>query len=146
MITIEQSEPTVSRCECCGGTTTRLTRFVYKDGDARAVYYARFSNNHPDGIVALLVSIGEWGEAATPDDRVAFAMELRDGGERFEVGVTDASASPWNDAKVVGRILDRSEALAHPLLREAFHIVDHAVAEDAPLRAYFELSESSRPN
>jgi hypothetical protein len=45
-------------------------------GDARAVYYAQFSNNHPDGVVAMLVSIGEWGEGTTPADRVAFAMEF----------------------------------------------------------------------
>jgi hypothetical protein len=40
MLTIEFEKPHQSVCECCGGTTTSLTRFVYRDDDAFAVYYA----------------------------------------------------------------------------------------------------------
>ena len=48
MLRIEYEDPVESGpCECCGGTTTSLTRFVYSDGDAYAVYYARFSDSHP---------------------------------------------------------------------------------------------------
>ena len=86
----------------------------------------------------MLVSIGEWGEGRTPGERRAFALELRDGGERVEVGVMDAASSLWRDAKIVGRILDRAEALDNPLLQEAFHIVDHALVEDGPLKHYFD--------
>ncbi len=146
MLTIEQNNPVASRCDCCGGTTTRLTRCVYKDGDARAVYYAQFSDDHPDRVVAMLVSIGEWGEGATPADRVAFALELRDDGDQYGVGVTDASESPWCGAEIVGRILDRREALAHPMVREAFEVVDQALVDDEPLQAYFRRSASTRPN
>jgi hypothetical protein len=143
VLTIEQDEPRRSLCECCGGTTTTLTRFVYRDGDAHAIYYARFSDNHPNASVDLLVSIGEHGEGTAEQDRVAFAMELRPGDG---VRVTDADESPWRDATVIGRILNRSEGLEHPLLREAFHIVDHAVLEDAPLRSYLERAATFRPS
>lgn len=91
----------------------------------------------------LLVSFGDYGEGTSEKDRVAFAMELRPGDG---VMVTDADQSPWCDAKVVGRVLDRSEGLAHPLIQEAFDIVDHAVLEDEPLRAYLERAETFRPN
>jgi hypothetical protein len=49
--------------------------------------------------------------------------------------VIDASESPWKNAKVIGRILDRVEALAHPLIDEVFHITDHMVEDDALLRS-----------
>jgi hypothetical protein len=142
-LTIESRTPARTRCECCGGTTTTLTRFVYKDGNAHGIYYARFSDNHPNAGVSLLVSIGDYGEGTSAKDRVAFAMELRPGDG---VRVADADQSPWRDAKVVGRVLDRSEGLAHPLVQEAFDIVDHAVLEDEALRTYLERADTFRPN
>jgi hypothetical protein len=136
MLTIEfeparESEP----CPCCGGKTTALTRFVHKDGDAHAIYYARFSD-HPERIVLATVGLGEWGEDTTPEQRVAFAFELRSAESEFQVGILDAMHSPWREAKVIGRTLDRAEALAHPLLKEASRVTDHMVSDDTPIREY----------
>ncbi|HEV7669669.1 MAG TPA: hypothetical protein VGS22_14190 [Thermoanaerobaculia bacterium] len=82
-------------CECCDGRTTSLTRFVHLDGEAYAIYYARFSDNHPDRAVLATVSIGEWGEGSTPDQRVAFALRIWPGKENHNVAVLDAAESPW---------------------------------------------------
>lgn len=137
MLTIEFEPPNESEpCECCGGRTTALTRFVYCDGDAYAIYYARFPNNHPDRVVVATVSLGEWGEDSTPEQRVAFAVELRAAKNAYQVGLIDAERSPWHEAKTIGRTLNRDEALAHPRLREAFHVIDHMVADDLPIREY----------
>lgn len=137
MLTIEFEPPNKSApCKCCGGQTTSLTRFVYRDGDAYAVYYAKFSDNHPDRVVVATVSLGEWGEDATPEQRVAFAMELRSTASEYQVGLIDATRSPWREAEVIGRTLDREEALVHPLVKEAFRVTDHMVAEDEPIRSY----------
>ena len=46
MLTIEFEAPTESTCECCGNVTVRLTRFVYRNGDAYAVYYAQWTAAH----------------------------------------------------------------------------------------------------
>lgn len=137
MLTIEyepakESEP----CPCCGGKTTSLTRFVHRNGDAHAIYYAKFTDNHPERVVVATVSLGEWGEGTTPEQRVAFALELRSDEANFKVSVTDAESSPWREAKIIGRTLNRNEALVHPLIKEAFHITDHMVSEDAPIKEY----------
>ena len=137
MLTVEyepenQSEP----CDCCGGRTTSLTRFVYNDGDAYAVYYAKYSNNHPEHVVVATVSLGEWGEGSTPEQRVAFALELRANDNEYKVGLINAEFSPWQNAKTIGRTLNREEALAHPLVKEVFHVTDHMVSDDAPIREY----------
>jgi hypothetical protein len=138
MLTFEFEDPSRSTCECCGGMTTRLTRFVYRDNDAYAIYYAMFSDNHADQIVKMLVSLGEWGEDSDPNQRKAFALDLRVGADQYEIMVTDASESPWHEPSVLGRILDREEALRDALIDEVFHITDHAVEEDEPLKRYLE--------
>lgn len=137
MLTIEFEPPVESApCECCGGRTTRLTRFVRSDGDAYAIYYALFSDGHPGRAVSVTVSIGEWGEGSTPDQRVAFALELRATDSQYQVGIVDADQSPWREATFIGRTLDRGEALAHPRIKDVFHITDHIVVEDKPVNAY----------
>jgi hypothetical protein len=127
-------------CECCGGTTTTLTRFVYKDGGAYAVYYAGFSDNHAERLVKAALSIGEWGEGSSVAQRTAFALELRAGPENYEVHVCDAASSPWRDSALLGPMLDREAALAHPLVDEVFHITDHMFLEDEPLKAYLDAA------
>jgi hypothetical protein len=138
VLTIEFEKPTQSTCECCGGTTTRLTRFVSRDGDAYAVYYATFSDNHPDRSVSMVVSLGEWGEAATPEQRLAFPLVLRAGTENYEVTVVDAETSPWRETTLLGRVLDRAEALAHPWIADVFHITDHVVEEDIVVKRFLD--------
>ena len=138
MLTIETDEPPATTlCECCGGTTTRLTRFVYKDGDAFAVYYAMFSGNHPERVVRLAVGLGDWGDEAGPEDRRSFGLVMRSTDEAYEVTVVDADESPWRNSEIIGRMLDREEALAHPWIEDVFHITDHVVEEDPVIKAYF---------
>jgi hypothetical protein len=139
MLTIDFEPPAQSEpCECCGGRTTSLTRFVHSDGNAFAIYYARFSENHAERVVVATVSIGEWGEDSTPEQRCAFVLRLWPDCEHHNVTVLDAADSPWRDATLIGRTLDRVEAMAHPRLQDVFHIADHMVLEDAPLRDYLE--------
>jgi len=138
MLTFEFANPSSSTCECCGGITTRLTRFVYRDDDAYAIYYAMFSDNHSDRIVKMVISLGEWGEDSDPDQRRAFALNLKVTAERYEVTVTDSSDCPWQKATVLGRVLDREEALRDPYIKEVFHITDHVVMEDEALKKYLD--------
>jgi hypothetical protein len=141
MITIEFEPPRVSKCDCCDGMSTWLTRFVYLDGDAHAVYYAAFSDNHPEHYVSLIVSIGEWADGAPPSGRVAVPMRLWAGADKHNVTVTDASDSLWRDARILGQILNREEALAHPRIKEVFHITDHIFAEDLPVKEYLRRTD-----
>jgi hypothetical protein len=133
---IELSEPSSSRCDCCGGLTVRLTRFVYRDGDAFAVYYAAYANNHPDSEVAILVSLGEWGEGSEAADRAAFLCLLRPTEGSYEVMLGDAARSHWRDAETVGKKLSREEALGHPWKATAFEVLDEAALHDPSLRGF----------
>ena len=137
MLSAEFEPPKDSqRCACCGGLTTQLTRFVYRDGDAYAIYLAQFSNNHPDRVVLATVSLGEWGGDSTAQDRVAFALQLGVSDAAYQVSVLSAEESPWREKQILGRTLDRKEALSHPRIDEVFEVTDFMVAEDEPLKEY----------
>jgi hypothetical protein len=137
MIEIEFKEPHVSKCNCCGHETITLTRFVHKDGEAHAIYYAKFTKEHPDKFVSGIISIGEWGDKALPKDRVAFPFRIWTYENNFQVGLVDSNESPWSNETFLGPILDRKDGLNHPWVKEIFHITDHIVMEDNVIIEYF---------
>ena len=139
MLELEFEPPSESDpCECCGGVTTALTRFVLQDGYAFAVVYMSFSNDHEDRVVKAVISAGKWWDGSGPSDRTAFALELRSGSENYEVTACDAHTSPWHGVELIGQMLDREEALVHPLASDVFHITDHLFDEDVVLKTYLD--------
>jgi len=137
MLRIEFEEPRYDKCECCGNTTTRLTRFVYLDDYAHAVYYVMFTDGHEDKVAYTLIGLGEWGEESTPAERTAFSVKIWIRDEKWAVTVTDREESPWSHTDYLGEILNRDEALDHPMINDVYHITDHIVLEDIPVINYF---------
>ena len=131
---IEFCEPDQSVCECCGGITTKLTRFVERQGAAFAVYFARFSDNHEDGYVSVLAGFGDWSDGAEPAARTAFGFRIWTAEDSYQVGLVDADED-W-ETDYLGRKLMRDEALTHPLKQELFDLSDHIVECDQPIVEY----------
>lgn len=138
---IEMSEPSTSHCDCCGGLSVRLTRFVYRNGDAFAIYYAAYSNNHPGNELAMLVSLGEWGEDSDPSQRTAFYCRVRPTDDSYEVMLGDADQSAWSDVAIIGEKLSRERARQHPWTKTAFEVLDEAFVQDRSLRGFLERAQ-----
>jgi hypothetical protein len=117
--------------------TVRLTRFVYNGGDAHAVYYAAYTDGHPERELSGLLGLGEWGEDGSPSDRVAFPFLIWADQENFNVTLVDATESPWSHVTLLGRIVDRAEALEHRWIKDVFHITDHMVRDDKVIADFF---------
>lgn len=130
---IEFAEPSTFNCDCCGGLTVRLTRFVFKDRDAFAVYYAAYSNNHAENELGMLVSLGEWGEGSEPAQRVAFYCRVRPTDDSYEVMLGDAADSAWGDVEIMGEMLSRDAARQHRWKATAFEVLDDAFVQDPSL-------------
>jgi hypothetical protein len=138
MLRIEFEEPTKSVCECCQNITTNLTRFVYRDNDAFAVYYVQFTQGHSEKRLSGIIGLGEWGDDSIgPEARVAFPFEIWLNGDNFQIGLADAIDSPWSHVTFFGRILDRKEALTHEWINDVFHITDHMVVDDKEIANHF---------
>ena len=130
---IEFCEPSFYDCDCCGHRTTRLTRFVTRDGDAFAAYYAHFSNGPEHCDVQLLVGFGPWGEPDEPEARTAIAFRIWNMEDNLNVMLMDAD--DWS-TDYLGRRLSREEALASPWKQEVFDLSDHIVICDRPIVEY----------
>ncbi|NOJ79802.1 hypothetical protein [Myxococcus xanthus] len=143
MLSFQFLPPRTSRCDCCGGTATRLQGYVYRDGVNHAVYFAQYTDIHPERIVSFVVSLGEWGKGGPEGKRVAFVLALRKGEDNLEMTVTDSVDSPWKRIRLLGQMLDREEALAHPWLKEVFLITEQVFQQDAEVLRYFNPTAAS---
>ena len=130
---IEFGRASTSRCSCCGKRSHTLRGFVSSDEAACAAYVA----GHEEREGTLLVSIGDWGEGATPADRSSVCMKVRAVDGRPQVMVVGPEGCPWSDAQVFGDILPRAEALARPDIQKCFHVVDHVLESDDRFTRYF---------
>ncbi|MGI9650693.1 hypothetical protein [Chryseobacterium sp. RLHN22] len=134
MLEIEFEEPVSEICDCCGNITIKLTRFVYENDSAFAIYYVRFTKDHDDFLG--LISLGDWGTDEIPSNRTSFLFKLWVDKENWNVSILDGNESPWN-SEILGKLLQREEALKHPWIKDVFHITDHMVEEDQELIKYF---------
>lgn len=133
MLEIEFFPPRLSLCECCSATTTQLTRYVHEGPDTVAVYLAVFSDGHP--FIDMLFGLGVWGEQGSPDKRIAFAARVQLVDNIPTIMLVDRAMAPW-DTEFLGRVLDRAEALEHPLKQDVFDLFDFIVSDDAPLNEF----------
>jgi len=135
---IDFEPPERTTCACCGKPTTRLTRFVTRDGDAFAVYYAKFTEGHADRAAYVMVGLGDWSEdAVAAEARTAFTFCLRPAADEYRLSLIDPDDSPWTTAWL-GRGLKPVEARAHPLIQEVYDLSDHMLRSDQPLLAFLD--------
>ncbi len=120
----------------------RLTRFVCRDGDAFAIYYAAYANNHPDSELAMLISLGEWTEDSDPAGRAAFYCRVRPTDDAYEVMLGDAAESEWGNVDIIGTRLSRDEARQHAWKSTAFEVLDEAFTQDPCLRGFLDRVQS----
>lgn len=135
----ENSKPSV--CHCCGRESNVGHGFVYKDGDAYAVYYAGWASGHLDKKVSFAIAIGEWDDNSTPTDRTCFGLEAYEGEEEILFRVIEPEESPWADTDLLGKMISRKYALDHLLLKEVFVIAEHLVRNHNAIRQYLAIPE-----
>jgi hypothetical protein len=122
-------------CDDCGGATRVARGGVREGGRDRAIYLVSSTEGHRP--IALALSLGRFGAGTTPADRVVVTMLARlaeDGG--FELMVVDPERSPVDCDAILGRQLDRAEALTRPEIGEVFRIAEHVVNADPRANAW----------
>lgn len=128
-------------CECCGAASRTAHGFVFRDGDAYAVYYAGWSDRHPERGVTMAIAVGEWAEDSSPNDRVSIGVCATATPTSINFRALSADESPWSDTPLLGKMLERVQALAHPAWREVLRVAEHVVRDDARIDHFLHGSE-----
>ncbi len=130
---LETTPSTREACSCCGRSMVFVTGLLTEAGDAVGFYYARFVNGHEEQTFDLAICIGDVaGEFADSGPRTTFVMKAREEG----VSLVDGSSSPWAGKALLGQMLTRAEALAHPNRAMVFELFDLIAEADPALRSY----------
>lgn len=119
------------RCPDCGSEHESVTGFVSRDGSAYAVYYADWYPHANEAYVDVV--LGPWQEPEYPD-QVTFGCRLGpvEGQDGPAASLVTGGASK-SDHPLFGTKLDREAALAHPMLREFWEVIDWLVVNDPTL-------------
>ena len=125
-------------CECCGIRSTTTTGFAYRDGDAFAIYYAGWSDRHPERGVALVVASGDWDDGTSPADRVSIGFRVHATPTEMTFRVVDPVESPWAETRMFGKMLGREAALAGASYAVSLAIAELIVGNDAGVRLALE--------
>jgi hypothetical protein len=129
----------ITKCHCFGQESFVGHGFVYKDGDAYAVYYVGWSRYHLEKNISIALAIGEWGDNSTSSDRTCFGIEAREGDYEIQFQIINPEDSPWPNTELLGVMLSREESIKHPLLEELFNIVGEIVGNHPAVRNYLNM-------
>ena len=122
---VDERTENVRPCLDCGGSFPHITGFVCSAEGPAAVYFAS-THTHAGHAARIDVTLGTWGEEPPRDDHVTFSCELGVAGAR----AMDAPVSLSDAPPILGRMLTREEALAHPLVEDFWAVVDTVGEQD----------------
>jgi len=125
----------VGQCPHCGNPSRTVWGYVFADGNAHAVYYARWTPGHLERGAQLLLSFGEWGDGSRLETRRAVGLECRMGTDVPSFMVVDAPSLPWSD-EMLGRKLSREETMSTEAASTAFAIADALWEREPRFRAF----------
>jgi hypothetical protein len=132
----EVAEDKASRCHCCGNAGWTGHGFVYRNGDAYAVYYCAWSQAHPERGVSLAIAVGEWDDNSSVRDRTCVGVEAYEGETEVLFRVLDPTESPWPQTDLLGLMLSREEALKSAIIVDIFAIAE-SIARKHPALSQF---------
>lgn len=132
-ITIDQQ--VVSQvCDHCHETYDVSRGSVYDGGSGFSIYLAGMHKCLSGRLAHLTIAVREGYQGF--QETCAVAMQVWATETAFQMLVVDPKDSPWRGESYLGRMLDREEALNHPLIGTFFHIADHLVAGNVKLNEY----------
>ncbi len=138
MLSIElgqEKKPTY--CSCCGGQINSVYGFIFKDGNAYAVYHATWSVAHPEAGVDIAIDFDDWGKSEGLENRWSVGLLVRTTELEYQFQFRSPENSAWGKSEERGRMLSREEALSHPQKDEFLHVADHIVFEDPRIKTAF---------
>jgi hypothetical protein len=128
------------RCSHCAREFAVIRGSAYEDDEGIAIYLAGLHSCDGPPIAHLAVAIRPaYRDNASPE---AILLQMWTAEDSVSMRVTDAAESPWRGEAYLGRLLNRDEALASPLLETVYRIAGHVARDNTAVSAYLDADES----
>lgn len=129
---VETMGESSGHCACCGNDSRCVWGRVYQGQTAIAAYWMHWTVGHLSEPGANLdLVIGEWGDQATSEQRVAVSLLHRQQADgRPALMVIDAADRPAAKGDLARTALARSEVIGTPLQAQVFAIADAIYEQD----------------
>jgi hypothetical protein len=128
-------------CNHCQQALTVSRGSVFEDNNPIGIFLAAMHACDSDRLVHLAIAVRK-GYKSAPET-TAIALKVRPTSAEIQMSVVNAEESSWKTEEYLGRLMNREEALASPLIESFFHIADHIVAEIPEVRSY--LADGVQP-
>jgi hypothetical protein len=122
----------VGPCECCGSMSRTVWGYLSVDGQSRAVYYVQWTLGQvPRHGANVDLIMGEWGEDATPEKRVAVSLVYRVGPDGPEFSSIDPDERPHASSGLAAHCIPGRHVLGNPVGADAYAFL-HAIFGQDP--------------
>jgi len=116
-------------CADCGRSFASVHGFIYRDGNAYAVYHALLQTEHPFTVADLALSFGSWDEDAVGADRTRVGVRVWPQEGELNMYINDPEESGWGSSETFGQMAKRDNVLGtrreDVALRTAAFVVDN---------------------
>ena len=124
-------------CSDCGRSFSTVHGFLYREGDAYAVYHALLQREHPSTAVLTWRCRSEAGtRKLRASDRTRVGIRIWPDGDELKLHITAVDESSWGDSETFGRLMDRSDVLGTPTERDATPAAEFVLAHDERVREH----------
>lgn len=121
-------------CRDCGRNYQRIVGFVYRDGDAHAIFRAELHGHDDDREAWIDVTLDSDWEDPSEAGRVTIGWRVGRFGNNAEPAASLVqSGVAYPDATTFGQRLSRDQALQHPNLGDFWEVVGFLLTNDPDL-------------
>lgn len=130
VLTIEVGrEPRTRTCDKCGRSAADTTGFVYRDGNAYAIYHAVMHRHQGTPQLDLAIGIGTWESGDSVADLTAFLAVWTETDE-IRFGFVDPTESVWAGARLLKNQLAADEARTSDSRQAVLSVAELVVSGD----------------
>ncbi len=120
-----------------GGRSHTVHGFLYREGDAYAVYHALLQREHPSTVVDLALTFGSWDEEATASDRTRVGIRTWPDEDELKLHIATVEECLLGRLGDFRTVADRSDVLGTPTERDAMLAAEFVVAQDGGFASTF---------
>jgi hypothetical protein len=127
--------PWTTICNQCGHEAVHTTGFVYRRGNAFAIYHATLHHHAGRHRADLAIGIGTW----TTDDAVAEAsafLAVWPEADEIRFGFVDPADSIWSNASLLHNQLSADQSRTHASRADILSVAEGVVRDDPALAGH----------